>query len=154
MKIVFGVDTSAHMDDTLSILCRMPWPRGTSVVVLSVVAPSEPQFAPTPAVLAAVAGNLAVIESREIEQHEELVTRTEEALRRAGLEAVGRIESGNPGHVLVDAAKAERADLLVIGSHDHSGFRRFAMGSISSYVIAHAPCSVLVVRRDIPELGN
>lgn len=154
MKIIVGVDMSAHMDDTVSILCRMPWPRGTSVVVLSVVAPSERQYAPTPAMLAAVAGNLAVIESRELELHEELVAKTEETLRKAGLDAAGRIASGDPGHVLVETATSERADLMVIGSHGHSDFRRLALGSVSSYVTAHAPCSVLVVRRDIPELGR
>lgn len=154
MKILLGVDMSAHARETACLLCRMSWPRGTKVVVLSVVAPSEPQFVPSPAMVAAVAGNLMRIEAREMEQHEELIAHTEKMLREAGFEVTSRIESGDPRHVLVDAARAERADLLVIGCHDHSGLRRFGLGCVSTYVTTHAHCSVLVVRHDIPEFGH
>lgn len=152
MKILLGVDTSPHACDTVSQLCRMAWPRGTSVIVLSVVAPSEPEYAPEPHVLAAVAGNIAVIEARQMEIHEELIARTEEAIRRAGLAVEGRIVHGDPKHLLVETACTEGVDLLVIGSHGHSKRGRLAMGSVASYVVTHAPCNVLVVRRDNPEI--
>jgi len=154
MKILLGVDGSDHARETVSLLCRMAWPAGTSVVVMSVIAPSEPQFAPTPAVLAAVAGDLGRIENRELEQHDALIAGMEETLRDAGFAVSARIESGDPRHVLVDAARAEHADLMVIGCHEHHGFRRFGRGCISSHVATHAPCNVLVVRHDIPELGR
>jgi len=154
MKILLGVDTSEHARETVSLLCRMAWPNGTQVEVLSVIAPSEPQFAPTPAVLAAVAGNLARIENRELEQHDELIAGMEKRLREAGFDVTARLESGDPRHVLVDEAGKWNADLLVIGCHEHHGFRRFGMGCVSSYVATHAPCNVLVVRHDTPEIGR
>ncbi len=154
MKILLGVDTSPHSCETVSLLCRMAWPKGTSVAVLSVVAPSEPQYVPLPHVLAAVAQNTAVIEARELQTHEELIARTEETLRQAGLEAAGEIVYGDPRHVLVDAARSRGVDFVVVGSHGHRGFGGLDVGSVASYVVAHAPCSVLVVRRDNPEIGR
>jgi nucleotide-binding universal stress UspA family protein len=70
------------------------------------------------------------------------------------LSVTGRIASGDPRHALVEAARSEGADLLVVGSHGHTGFGWLTMGSVASYVTTHAPCSVLVVRRDIPEIGR
>ncbi|MFI5371250.1 MAG: universal stress protein [Candidatus Eisenbacteria bacterium] len=148
MKVLLGVDTSAHSRETVSTVCRMPWPAGTSVVVLSVVAPSEPQYAPPPHVLAAVAGDLSVIEAAHLKAHEDLVTETEDELRRAGLDAAGRIVDGDPRHVLVETARTEGIDLMVVGSHGHSGLGRVLMGCVASYVVGHAPCDVMVVRRE------
>lgn len=43
-------------------------------------------------------------------------------------------------------AKQERADLIVVGTRGLSGFRKLLVGSVSSGLVSHAPCSVLVVR--------
>jgi nucleotide-binding universal stress UspA family protein len=51
---------------------------------------------------------------------------------------------GSPGLVLVDSSK--NADLVVVGSHGHSGFRELMLGSVSSLVAQHAACPVVVVR--------
>jgi nucleotide-binding universal stress UspA family protein len=53
---------------------------------------------------------------------------------------------GDPGHEIVEAAKRASADLVVVGSHDRNVLERLFLGSVSSDVIHHAPCDVLVVR--------
>lgn len=54
--------------------------------------------------------------------------------------------TGDPRTELVESAIAEEADLLIVGSHGRTGIARLLMGSVASYVVTHAPCSVLVVR--------
>lgn len=53
---------------------------------------------------------------------------------------------GDPGEAIVDAATAEQADLIVLGSHGRHGIDRSLFGSVSDHVVRHAPCPVVVVR--------
>jgi nucleotide-binding universal stress UspA family protein len=47
---------------------------------------------------------------------------------------------------ITDNAKGEKANLIVIGTRGRGDFSRLLLGSVSSGVVAHAPCDVLVVR--------
>jgi nucleotide-binding universal stress UspA family protein len=60
---------------------------------------------------------------------------------------------GVPWQALCDAAKTQKADLVVIGSHGYSGFDRL-LGTTAAKVVNHAPCSVLVVREAHAEGGR
>ena len=47
---------------------------------------------------------------------------------------------------LVDFASDEKVDLLVVGTRGMTGFKKLVLGSVSSRLVSHAPCPVLVVR--------
>ena len=47
---------------------------------------------------------------------------------------------------IVETAKTEEADLLVIGSHGRSGLARLFLGSVATKVVAESPIPVLVTR--------
>jgi nucleotide-binding universal stress UspA family protein len=79
------------------------------------------------------------------EQHEALAQATAAELRSAGLEAEAEVQDGSPAHRLVEAAVEWDADLIVLGTHGHSGLTRLLVGSVVRSVLHHAPCSVLVV---------
>ncbi|MDQ2876192.1 MAG: universal stress protein [Actinomycetota bacterium] len=51
--------------------------------------------------------------------------------------------SGGIAHELISAAKD--ADLLVVGTRGGGGFGSLRLGSVSSQVVGHAPCPVVVV---------
>lgn len=55
-----------------------------------------------------------------------------------------QVKQGNPAKVLID--QAADADLLVVGSRGHGGFRGLVLGSVSQHVAAYATCPVTVVR--------
>lgn len=42
-------------------------------------------------------------------------------------------------------ATENKADLIVVGSHGHTGLRRWLIGSVAEAAVRHAPCSVVVV---------
>ncbi len=53
--------------------------------------------------------------------------------------------AGDPGRVICDLATSWQADIIVVGNRGRSGLSEFFLGSVSNYVMHHAPCSVLVV---------
>lgn len=55
--------------------------------------------------------------------------------------------TGNVKQIIIDEAKDFAADLIVVGSHGYGFFDRMLLGSVSGYIVQHAPCSVLVVRK-------
>jgi nucleotide-binding universal stress UspA family protein len=67
--------------------------------------------------------------------------------RRRGVDAQFLIWEGDPGDSIIEAAEAEGADLIVIGSRTLGPIGRLLLGSVSSHVLAHARCPVLVLRR-------
>jgi nucleotide-binding universal stress UspA family protein len=59
-----------------------------------------------------------------------------------------QISTGAPEQILIETAREWSADLIVIGSHGQGFWRRMLLGSITDSLVHHAPCSVLVVRKD------
>jgi nucleotide-binding universal stress UspA family protein len=55
------------------------------------------------------------------------------------------LEAPDPAAALVDYARHNNVDHIVIGARASSAIRRY-LGSVSSQVVAEAPCSVTVVR--------
>ena len=66
--------------------------------------------------------------------------------RAVGRQVATEIRSVDAAPGLIDVARDEGADLLVVGSHGAGALERFLLGSVSQQVLTHAPCSVLVVR--------
>ena len=53
---------------------------------------------------------------------------------------------GNPANAIVEAATAEQADLIVMGTHGHGAVMHMVMGNVAERVVRGAPCPVLTVR--------
>ena len=64
----------------------------------------------------------------------------------ASIDITTDVKLGQPGPVVVDAARDWDADMIIVGSHGRGFWGRLALGSVSDEVVHHAPCSVLVVR--------
>jgi nucleotide-binding universal stress UspA family protein len=78
---------------------------------------------------------------------EELLARVANSLQTAKLKVETAMREGKPEFEIVEEAKNWGADLIVIGSHGYTGFKRLVLGSVAHSVVGHAPCSVEVVRR-------
>lgn len=53
---------------------------------------------------------------------------------------------GEPGPEIIDYARNEKIDLIVLGTHGRSGFKRLWIGSVAEKVVRSARCPVLTVR--------
>jgi nucleotide-binding universal stress UspA family protein len=146
MKILIALDASPQSQHALRFVSRMRWPAGSRVIVVSAL----PTLVGAAAVGAELSGMDAVSEAQRRDV-EELVASAEATLRESGIATEARVKAGDPREVLVSVAEQEHADLIVVGSHGRKGLAKLVLGSVSSHVVTHAACSVLVVK-DTPVL--
>jgi len=145
VKIVLGIDNSNHAQRALDFVCRSKWPERTTVLVVSSV--------PLPVAVLTATVPLTGLEVgvwlKELTRlHTRWVERAEKRLEEAGLKARTMVPQGDPRHVLVDVARKQKADLIVIGAQGRSAVNRLLLGSVATHVVSHAPCTVVVVKRE------
>ena len=56
------------------------------------------------------------------------------------------VEVGHPVEQILETARREHVDLIVMGTHGRSGLEHMMLGSVAERVIRLAPCPVMVVR--------
>jgi nucleotide-binding universal stress UspA family protein len=140
--IIAGCDLSQPSDHALERAIGIALLHRAKIVLVHAQASEAPVVEVDSALLAQLGAVAAAI-------------RAEEAVRLAGkvaevqglgLRAAVISRIGPPDEVLAAAAHDEQADLIVVGTHGHSGVARFLLGSVASTTIRRAPCDVLVVR--------
>lgn len=67
-------------------------------------------------------------------------------LTQAGYRVDQLPKLGNPADEILNIAQERKADLIVTGAKGLGAIGRFLLGSVSTRVVQHATCSVLVVR--------
>jgi len=136
-KILIAHDGSKSSEKALKKAFEIAEKFGSSVTVISVVP------------------ELYLTELMEVDRIRMLETLTEEAKKtmdriRTKTAAFKRVRTiitqGNPAEEVLETAKKIKADLIVTGSHGRHGAQRFLLGSVSSKIIDHAECAVLVVK--------
>lgn len=69
-----------------------------------------------------------------------------EKLQMLKIKGKFRTGAGKPGEVIVDIAKQENVVMIITGTRGQGKIRRTLLGSVSDYVVHHAPMPVLVCR--------
>ena len=75
-----------------------------------------------------------------------LVQRYGDKLAKSGFQIREALRLGKPADEILTVAKQEKADLIVTGAKGVGAIRRVLLGSVSTRVVQHAHCGVLVVR--------
>jgi len=57
---------------------------------------------------------------------------------------------GDAGRMICEVARNWPADLIIVGRRGRTGISEFFLGSVSNYVLHHAPCSMFIVQGCIP----
>jgi universal stress protein E len=90
----------------------------------------------------------AAREEGEIIEAQEIVQRLLAAANQEGISLTGVLPQGQqPDDAIVQAALRNQVELIIIGSHGRTGFKRLLLGSVAERVIGQAQCPVLVVKK-------
>jgi nucleotide-binding universal stress UspA family protein len=141
--IIVGIDGSAHSTRALEWAINDAAARHAPVTVLTVHLVPANGWTGNPMTLPE--DTTDVEEARQAA--EETVVKVISQLGEAQPPSVTvRALSGFPAQELIEASRT--ADLLVVGSRGAGGFARLMVGSVSSQVVHHAHCPVVVVPSD------
>ena len=136
-QVLLPLGSSSDTDDAIRFLQLNPFRQSVELTLLSVL----PAFSP-PWGIAALAAE--PLQARERENAQLFLQSTAHQLQKLGHSVRTQVLIGTPVESILDQAKAQRVDLILMGSRGRHGIRRLVLGSVSHAVLHSAPCPVLV----------
>jgi len=124
MKILVGIDGSGHSKRALTEAINIAKKFSGFIKVITVY-------------------------KREMEEEaEKVLEEAEQYLKKEKIDySLSSILGSNPSRALVNVARNENFDLIVVGSRGLGGATSFLLGSVSRQVVSKAHCNVLVVKK-------
>jgi len=144
MQILVALDESPYCDAVIRMIIDEMKRADITLHLLHIVDPF-------PTKLAEAKGSeeypdYAAGRHEEVEDADRLLQRAAARLRDAGFKITSVIREGDPLISILAEAAVSRADLIVLGSHRRTGFKRLFTESLSAAIVRQAPCSVEIVR--------
>lgn len=90
-----------------------------------------------------------VLLEQQTEHAQALLAQYAQAAKEHGVVTESKCLIGEAGDQLCEMARDWAADLVVVGRRGRTGLAEAFLGSVSNYVVHHAPCSVLVIQESV-----
>lgn len=156
-KILVAIDQSPLGSIVFEKALRLAKELKSELMLLHVLSSDEENSPKFHMPSAAVGGRSVVLDNAafEIYQKEwqlyeqkgfEFLRSYQEEAAKSGVSTEFTQTTGHPGRIICALAKNWDADLIIVGRRGRSGFNELLLGSISNYVLHHAPCEVLTVQ--------
>lgn len=86
-----------------------------------------------------------LVEAYEKEgQH--IISKCSEIATKKGLSINSKLLSGDASSVILDFCEKDKHDIIIMGSRGMGKFKELVLGSVSSKVIHHSSCPVMIIR--------
>jgi nucleotide-binding universal stress UspA family protein len=136
-NILLPVRSSSDTKDAIRFLEFHPFRQPLELCLLSVLPPIHPNWG-----LGALAAES--LQARERQNAQLFLESTAKQLKRMGYFVRTAVLIGTPTEAILEQAKGQRADLILMGSRGRQGVLRLVLGSVSHAVLHSAPCPILV----------
>ena len=143
-KILTPIDFSEHSMEAMRGAMELAKDLGADEVHLMHVIAPQHSFIPY---------FTTIEQNRELAREGAMLEQAEEELARIKKDEFGDSKKvftfavvGPPVEKLVDYAKAQAIDLIVVATHGRTGGEHILIGSVTEKLVRNAPCSVLVFR--------
>ncbi len=138
-KILIPIDFSEHSLNALEYAKLFAGKFNAELILLNIV---EPVVFTADLTMGQV---IPSIESELYQKSEEKVKELVDSLRNK-FNVRGVVKIGRPHVEIIEFAKDEGVDLIIIGSHGHTGVEQLLFGSTAEKVIRKASCPVLIIK--------
>ena len=143
MNLLLAIDGSDFSTAAVHRVASMAWPPGSRVLLLAVV--RSDVFLVADFFVPATAATEQILQG-EVDRAAICLRELVPRLEAAHLSVTTRVERGDARSTIVETAESQHCDLVVVGSHGRTGFRKLLLGSVAAHVVAHSACDVLVVK--------
>lgn len=145
MRILIGVDGSEYSDAALNEVSKRTWPKGSEILIVHAC---EIPLGTTTEPWAFPADYYQRLDEVCRQNGEQVIKAAAARLSTLAGTAVitTKLVMGAPKSVILGEAEKWKPDLIVVGSHGYPTWERLLLGSVSQAVVAHAKCSVEVIR--------
>jgi nucleotide-binding universal stress UspA family protein len=79
-------------------------------------------------------------------ENQDILSKCSQLATQKGLTIKTFLLQGNPASAILDFSKKEKFDLVVMGSRGLGKFKELILGSVSSKIVHHSPCGILLIR--------
>ncbi|WP_414541952.1 universal stress protein [Nostoc sp. CCY0012] len=149
-KILVPLSTNAIGEQIFEHALNLATASNAELLLLHVISPSEDGYL-----------DASTMETYSVYDNVDYYVNHWESLKREGIEFLTLLNNqaiakgiasdftqkiGEPSRTICEVARSFQADLIVLGRRGLSGISEFFLGSVSNYVLHHAPCSVLTVQ--------
>lgn len=142
-SVLVPMDFSGKSRQALEYALPLARQSGSRISLLHVLPPAQVYPTPLP-----VEGGLAQIDIRTQKRTAAVhLDRLARELIPAELHGRHLVSIGHAGQVIIDTARRQRTGLIVMSAKGRSGLSRLLLGSTAEFVVRHAACPVLTVRR-------
>ncbi len=162
MKLLVPVDGSMASLNAVQMSAEIAKKYGFSITLLTVVDVREiPRYRRNERLWRQVDGSMIVggammpmedeITEKFRENAAEMLDSIVLEIDFAGVKLEKKVLMGEPYEMILDMAREEKFDLIVMGNRGFSKIKRFFVGSVTQRVISEAPCPVLAVHAPAEE---
>ena len=154
-KILVAIDSSAIGKYVFNEALSIAKATGASLMLLHVLSLEEQNLPDMPVIASfnyytGMNGAFLEVYREQWQAFEQqglsLLRSHQDEAKRAGVATEFSQNAGSPGRTICNVAQSWKADLIVVGRRGLAGLSELLLGSVSNYVLHHAPCSVLTVQ--------
>jgi|SwirhisoilCB1_FD_contig_41_6714388_length_1241_multi_1_in_0_out_0_2 nucleotide-binding universal stress UspA family protein len=154
-KILVAIDHSDMSEFIFNEALTLAKANHASLMLVHVIAPFDDTYPGDPYIRTPKSVTQIYLERwKEREQEgleklrvlQQLAERSMDDSTAAGVSVEFTQNIGDPGRMICALARNWNADLIVVGRRGLNALREFFLGSVSNYVLHHAPCHVLTIQ--------
>lgn len=87
-----------------------------------------------------------VVREIQMKEAQNIVDRALQRIKDAGVSGRDVTKVGRPADVIIESAKKENAEMIVVASHGKHGIRKVVLGSVTARVVEYSPIPVFVIK--------